>query len=560
MSMSKLSVQRKMMSADSKMLSERKYQLDELARIETKDRQISQFLNSDCCDSSQTAQFFHYMASKPCTSICKTIDIPSQKEWGGWYQSNFLVFYTRSLYETSDKITQQLDSIPHTGFDFSRELEIAKRCFQSAQERNLLESTKKMVIAATGLYDNAATAKTMLMASAIAIANQHGEKIYQLRHNEESIQFCQTEMEASQAKIDQFEVDHNGIKLTKYKQNKLMRMSKDLAHREKTLHDCRKANRHIHFSIQDLVLQHGEKQAAIQQQDAVLLKKQQEQRGVEEAFHAAQKVCIQNLISRVSNLKIGENYCHAAGFKGHAIYINFENLGDRVQAKICNLGAGLNHHPIVEGRQLYLPVVINFSQNKSGKDDLYGFCQSITKAITEDEAEATPLIYQSGYGIELTTKEYSEYYSAGKISGELEQITGNCTAKGYFQALRERTKNAESYANLMFSLFAWSKNLYFLRRQQTPIYNMLITAEDFTDLKKSEAVFKDKNENWFMAKLNQLKLTALAPIQLLENVGGSATAAMPPLLAAFSRFQFDDSQLNEQGISEDELFYRLHKQ
>jgi len=199
-----------------------------------------------------------------------------------------------------------------------------------------------------------------------------------------------------------------------------------------------------------------------------------------------------SLINNIQSLKKGQHYCHAIGFVEHAMYVDFENLGDidnsgveTFRMKIFNLGAGAEQHMGCAGSVVIQdfstpvpPFVLNFKKNDFR---LQQQCENITIAITEESVKAQTLIYAFKKGM-------CESYA---MTEELLQPPGtpNCTAKGYLHGVRERIGDP-MYRSLLLGLITWSKNIEHIKtKRQLPKMQDLMSKLDLENLAKSEIAF-----------------------------------------------------------------------
>lgn len=578
------------------------------------DNRTAELLVTACCTEEQTTQFWHYMVSKPCLSqsVCETVDIPSSNSWGGWHQSTFLTLYSRALLETITRITNNDDtSLPTSLLPILKtEFMIAKVAYQSAKDRESLEAAKQNLDGQKKQLEHLLKLQAENNNRLLVLNQQHTLIEHNFRAHNAQLHTLSAEYQqhfktynnalSSIRNYDTFFKENPNFIPTagahkEYQANCKTRdtLYTTLLAIQKDHQDCLNQRKSAHDQLIDLGSRRED-----QLKFAKLIKEKQDAiKSAEAQFEAINNLCINKLLANIQRLKPGENYCHAAGFQGHAIYINFENIDGVIKAKICNLGAASDRHPhLVSDPNLTLPMIIQFAKNAQGKKDLAKFCQNITAAITQPEKEAAELLYRSNCGIPLTAQQYSELHPA-KVSAEVQQTTGNCTAKGYFHSLRERIGNISVYRRLMLSLFTWSKNAYFLRNHLQEMSNSLpvnvdamITKEDLEFLTTSESAFKDVNFETVKNHISThylsglmfapaLQLQTTATLQTVAVATGSAQAAAsnnayyqgpqydhptnPTLLlygygGAVQPYNGDeyfglDSQVNASKFSEDEL-------
>jgi len=445
------------------------------------DKTTTDLLHKKCCDDKETAQFSRYMASEPCTSVCQYPEIPGDVNSGGWFQGSFLMVYTRFIIETMRRIQTGDDHFSPSrcvGL-LQRELDIAVAAYQSAVDRTRLDET---------------TQKTK-------IDSENARRLY-----------GQINMRLRKSMED-------GIESEKMEQEAIEKINKHQAECYNAHSPCSTA-KGLKQELETVSAQKASNAKATmelkQRLETVRTRYQQAQ----QASKKAQDSWTKTLLDRIDALPLGGHHCQAAGFPRHAIYVSFQKLGDKIQARIYNLGAGseasFGHHIRVPGTNLILPAILNFSTDSEGRTALSEFCGRICTAITTEENEAIQLIYQRVKQF-ADAKHVLDLYNTGDVTAEIEQTTVNCTSKGSFHALRDRSEPA-FYKRLFLSLFLWSKNAYFIRKESLPANNQeLITEDDLNYLRKSEAAFAGESSaaiRAMIANTNNFKIMYRPPTQI----------------------------------------------
>ncbi len=523
--------------------------------LATLDQETSELLEEYCCTIKQTAQFMNYISSTPCISICETEDIPPYK-WGGWYQSRFMMLYIRTLKETIVRMKLEQDNLLEKDMlrVLENELDIAVGTYRSANDREHLETAKRDLdlkkTEMKSLQESEETAqnKAMLLIAQIQQIEVELEKLRQkYAHTENEYDVARSTylkyLNPEQTSNLSYNGSNRGSLFRNSSQDSMLQTGAKgfyftkASNLSRTMDQISEEYASLNQKRSALELQYAKQQALTNSIKLQCIKVEREHGIAEAHFSKLLHEKENNLFNCVTRLYIGQHHCHAVGFKGHAIYADFENIGSHICVKIGNLGLGADqYHYTPYGRNdLILPYVFNFPNTEIGRTHLLQFCKNITLALTKDKDEALKLIYAK-LDEALSKEQHGELHHTFAISAELPQSTGNCTAKGYLHLLRERMLKVrpfnqddhhKRYRRLMMSLFVWSKHAYLLRQtlKNDNLKVLPLTMEDFFTqadvdaLRNSEQVFEGfaHIKQYLITMKENILGLALRPEELSES-------------------------------------------